>query len=105
MPDQLTDGQFVYWVVLLIIGFVVILAVVALLSLLVALVKGIDRGVGQVRDTLGATSENTANTALITETGDRVDLVLAEGLAHHLFLGRVATGNTPATDEAGKVSP
>lgn len=99
MPDGLTDGQFTYWVVILIISFIVILAVVALLSLLVALVKMIDTGVVRVRDTLDGITRNTANTALISETGERVDAVLAEGLQHHLFLGRVLTGNVPETEE------
>jgi hypothetical protein len=33
-------------------------------------------------------SENTQHAALIPQTADRVDAVLAEGLQHHLFLGR-----------------
>ena len=36
-----------------------------------------------------AITENTADTRLIPATGDGLDLVLAEGLQHHLFLGRV----------------
>jgi hypothetical protein len=43
----------------------------------------------EVRDTLRAAAANTENTALIPATADRVDAVLAEGLQHHLFLGRV----------------
>ena len=42
-----------------------------------------------VRDTLKEAAANTADTALIAETAKRVDAVLAEGLEHHLFLGRV----------------
>ena len=34
-------------------------------------------------------ADNTADTALIAETAAQVDAVLAEGLEHHLFLGRV----------------
>ena len=34
-------------------------------------------------------ADNTADTALIAETATRVEAVLAEGLEHHLFLGRV----------------
>jgi len=81
-----------YWTVVLVLGLVVILAVVALLSLLVYFVKLIDRRVAAVRDTLEAVTENTRHTALIPETAARVDAVLAEGLRHHLFLGRVASG-------------
>ena len=81
-----------YWTVILILGAVVIVAVVALLSLLVYFVKLIDRRVGSVRATLTSVSENTGCTTLIPETASRVDAVLAEGLRHHLFLGRAASG-------------
>jgi hypothetical protein len=81
-----------YWTVVLVLGLVVILAVVALLSLLVFFVKQIDNQVAAVRDTLDAVTDNTKNTALIPQTAERVDAVLAEGLRHHLFLGRAASG-------------
>ena len=70
-------------------GFVVVLAVAALLTVLVVLVRRIEKRVVVVRDTLRAAAANTADTALIGETAIRVDAVLAEGLQHHLFLGRV----------------
>ena len=70
-------------------GFVIVLAVAALLTVLVVLVARIDRRVVMVRDTLKAAAANTADTALIGQTAERVDAVLAEGLQHHLFLGRV----------------
>jgi hypothetical protein len=72
-----------------ILGLVVVVAVAALLSLLIWLVKNIDRRVAGVRDTLRAASENTADTALIPQVAGGVEAVLAEGLKHHLFLGRV----------------
>jgi hypothetical protein len=77
------------WLVAIIVGFVVVLAVGALLSLLVYLVKIIDRRVVAVRDTLQAAKANTAETVLIPQVATGVDAVLAEGLEHHLFLGRV----------------
>jgi uncharacterized membrane protein len=77
------------WLTAIIVGFVVILAVAALLSLLIYLVKVIDRRVVAVRDTLKAAAENTADTSLIPQVADGVEAVLAEGLQHHLFLGRV----------------
>jgi uncharacterized membrane protein len=55
------------WLTANILGLVVVVAVAALLSVLIWLVKTIDRRV----------------------VPDGVDLVLAEGLKHHLFLGRV----------------
>jgi len=70
-------------------GFVIVLAVAALLTVLVLLVRRIDQRVVKVRDTLRAAAANTADTALIGETALRVDAVLAEGRQHHLFLGRV----------------
>jgi hypothetical protein len=66
-----------------------VLAVAGLLTLLVLLVRRIDQRVVLVRDTLKAAADNTADAALIAETATRVDAVLAEGLEHHLFLGRV----------------
>jgi hypothetical protein len=77
------------WVTAIIVGFVVVVAVAALLSLLIYLVKVIDRRVVTVRDTLTAAAANTADTALIPQVADGVEAVLAEGLQHHLFLGRV----------------
>ena len=85
----LTDTQRDLWWGAIIGGFVIVLAVAALLTILVVLVRTIDRRVVQVRDTLKAAAANTADTALIAETGKSVDAVLAEGLKHHLFLGRV----------------
>ncbi|HWG65392.1 MAG TPA: hypothetical protein VG253_27220 [Streptosporangiaceae bacterium] len=77
------------WVTAIIVGFVVVVAVAALLSLLIYLVKIIDRRVVAVRDTLKAAADNTSNTSLIPQVADGVEAVLAEGLEHHLFLGRV----------------
>lgn len=85
----LSSGEITYWTVILVLGAVVIVAVVVLLSLLVAFVKRIDRNVDSVGATLVAITRNTADTTLIRTTGDGLDLVLAEGLQHHLFLGRV----------------
>jgi uncharacterized membrane protein len=77
------------WVSALIAGLVVLVAVAVLLSLLIYLVKNIDRRVVTVRDTLKAAKANTADTVLIPQVATGVDAVLAEGLQHHLFLGRV----------------
>ena len=88
MPLALADNETTYWTVILILGVVVILAVVALLSLLIYFIKIIDRRVETVLDTLDAVSDNTADAVLIPRTAERVDAVLAEGLRHHLFLGR-----------------
>jgi F0F1-type ATP synthase membrane subunit b/b' len=77
------------WIVANILGLVVVVAVAAMLTALVMLIKTIDRRVAQVRDTLRQAAENTADAALIPQVADGVEAVLAEGLEHHLFLGRV----------------
>ncbi len=85
----MNSSEHTLWVSAIIVGFVVVLAVAGLLSLLIYLIKIIDRRVVEVRDTLKAASANTADTVLIPQVADGVDAVLAEGLQHHLFLGRV----------------
>ena len=77
------------WLTANILGAVVVVAVAALLTILVLLVRTIDKRVAHIRATLTAAKANTANTELINRTAEAVDAVLAEGLEHHLFLGRV----------------
>ena len=67
----------------------VVLAVAALLTILVVLVRTIDQRVDAIKATLDQAKANTDDTALIETVGTGVDAVLAEGLEHHLFLGRV----------------
>jgi hypothetical protein len=85
----MSSSEHTDWLVANIVGLVVVVAVAALLTILVVLVKIIDRRVVTVRGTLKAAAANTADTALIPQVGDGVELVLGEGLQHHLFLGRV----------------
>jgi hypothetical protein len=85
----LTSTQHDLWWIAVIGGFVVVLAVAALLTILIILVRTIDRRVVDIKATLNQAAANTADTALIDKTADAVDGVLAEGLEHHLFLGRV----------------
>jgi len=85
----MSSHEHTLWLTANILGLVVVVAVAALLSLLIWLVKIIDSRVVQVRDTLKAASANTADAVLIPQVADGVDLVLGEGLKHHLFLGRV----------------
>jgi len=85
----LTDTQETLWWVAIIAGFVVVLAVAALRTILVVLVRTIDQRVDAIKATLDQAKSNTDDTALIETVGAGVDAVLAEGLEHHLFLGRV----------------
>ena len=85
----MSSHEHTLWLTANILGLVAVVAVAALLSLLIVLVKTIDSRVATVRDTLKAASANTADAALIPQVADGVDLVLGEGLKHHLVLGRV----------------
>ncbi len=85
----MSSAEHTSWLVANILGLIVVIAVAALLSLLIYLVKVIDRRVVAVRDTLRAAAANTADAVLIPQVAGGVEAVLAEGLQHHLFLGRV----------------
>jgi hypothetical protein len=85
----MSSAEHTSWLVANILGLIVVVAVAALLTLLVVLVQTIDRRVVAVRDTLKAAAANTADAVLIPQVATGVEAVLAEGLQHHLFLGRV----------------
>ncbi len=85
----LSSTEEALWWGAIIAGFVVVLAVAGLLTILVMLVRTIDQRVTAIRATLTQAAENTSDTALIEKTAAAVDDVLEEGLKHHLFLGRV----------------
>ncbi|MDC0359438.1 hypothetical protein OAM92_01780 [Acidimicrobiales bacterium] len=85
----MTSTQESLWWVTLGLAVIVLLAVAALLTLLVSLVRTIEERVDVIRETLDQAETNTSDSALIAQTADRVDAVLTEGLEHHLFLGRV----------------
>lgn len=85
----MSGSEHTWWTVSIIVGFVVVIAVAALLSLLIYFVRVIDRRVAGIGGTLKAAAANTADAALIPKVADGVEAVLAEGLKHHLFLGRV----------------
>lgn len=89
MASFFSGSEETLWWAAIIGGFVVAVVVVILLTTLVVLVRTIERRVVAIRDTLAQASENTGHTALIEKTAAAVDRVLAEGLQHHLFLGRV----------------
>jgi hypothetical protein len=83
------SSQRAAWARAITAGFVVDAAVAGLLSLLVYWVRSIDQRVVEVRDSLRGAEATTAEAELIPQVADGVDAVLAEGLEHHLFLGRV----------------
>jgi hypothetical protein len=89
MVFALTESQETLWEIANWAGLAVVVAVAALLTILVLLVRTIDRRVVEIKATLNQAKANTADAALLDTTAAGVDLVLAEGLEHHLFLGRV----------------
>lgn len=80
--------EMVLWIWAVSVGFVWIVAAAILLSLLIIFIYRIHVRVNVIGRTLTAAKNNTANTVLIPQTAAGVDAVLAEGLKHHLFLGR-----------------
>jgi energy-converting hydrogenase Eha subunit A len=78
--DGYNFSEVTFWYVALGIGFVVILVVIALLTLLVRLVQDIDQGVVGVENVLARTSNNTSATFNIPLIAQGVDDILNEGL-------------------------
>jgi F0F1-type ATP synthase membrane subunit b/b' len=89
MVLALTENQETLWQIANWAGLAVVIAVALLLTILVLLVHRIDRRVKNIKATLTQAEANTADAELLNTTAAGVDLVLAEGLEHHLFLGRV----------------
>lgn len=89
MVFALTESQETLWTVANWAGLAVVVAVAALLTILVVLVRTIEHRVNEIKETLIQAEANTADAELLNTTAAGVDMVLAEGLEHHLFLGRV----------------
>jgi hypothetical protein len=89
MVFALTENQETLWQIANWAGLAVVVAVAVLLTILVMLVRTIDQRVAGIKETLNQAEANTRDAALLDTTAAGVDLVLAEGLEHHLFLGRV----------------
>jgi hypothetical protein len=89
MDFAITESQETLWQLANWAGLGVVVAVAALLTILVLFVRTIDRRVIEIKETLTQAVVNTADAELLDTTAAGVDMVLAEGLEHHLFLGRV----------------
>ncbi len=87
--DALSATEKTLWTTAIIAGALVVVVVAVLLTILVLLVRTIDQRVAAIKLTLAQAEKNTANAAMITTIGAGVEALLAEGLEHHLFLGRV----------------
>ena len=76
MRDTLamSSSEHTDWLVANIVGLIFVVAAAALLTLLIMLVKTIDRRVLQVKDTLKAAEANTADTVLIPRVATEADV-------------------------------
>ncbi len=77
-----------FWWVTLGLGAVVISAVILLLSLLVTFVDDIDKNVREVWDTATRVAQNTATTWMLTDTSDRLDMLVEEAVQHEALFER-----------------
>ncbi|MGH3766345.1 MAG: hypothetical protein ACRDS0_16360 [Pseudonocardiaceae bacterium] len=87
MVLALAAEEITFWQVLLVIGAVVLVAVIALLSLLLYLVGSIDTGVQRLRDAAQGVRGNTANIKVALAVADSLDEVVAEAGRHAQLLG------------------
>ncbi len=82
LTAKLAQEHVTMWFVTLGIGFVVVLVVVVLLSLLLAFVKDIDRDVKNILDTAGGIARNTHNIPALGQTAE-LGGVLRDELGRH----------------------
>ena len=75
------------WTIANVLGSVVVVAVAALLTLLVIFVHRIHKRVAAIKET--SVSYTHLTLRQVRPVAGGVEAVLAEGLEHHLFLGRV----------------
>ncbi len=90
----LQEEHVTIWWTTLGLGLVVVIAVIVLLSLLVALVKDIDTNVRETWDTATRLAANTATTWMLQQTATRVEDLSTEVNRHVQALsdgGRTAT--------------
>lgn len=87
MVLALAAKEITFWQVLLIIGAIVIVAVIALLSLLLYLVRSIEASVHGLGDVAQGVAGNTANIKVALAIADSLDEVMDEMRLHARLLG------------------
>jgi HAMP domain-containing protein len=87
MSLALAAEEITFWQVTLIIGVVVIIAVIALLSLLLYLGRSIETSVHQLGDVAQEVAGNTANIKIALAVADSLDEVAEEARSHARLLG------------------
>jgi hypothetical protein len=87
MVLALAAKEITFWQVILVIGAVVLLAVIALLSLLLYLVGSIEAGVQRLWDVAKGVGGNTANIKVALAVAATLDEIADEARRHARLLG------------------
>ena len=87
MVLALAPPEITFWEITLAIGAVVIVAVIALLSLLLSLVRSIETNVQRLRDVAQGVRGDTANIKVALAVADSLDEVAEEARRHAQLLG------------------
>lgn len=87
MTLALASEEIAFWWVMLALGAVVLLAVIALLSLLLRLVGSIEASVHRVGDVAQGVAGNTANIKIALAVADSLDEIADEARRHAALLG------------------
>ena len=87
MALALAAGEITFWQVMLALGAVVLLAVIALLSLLLRLVGSIEASVQRVGEVAQGVAGNTANIKVALAVADSLDEIADEARRHAALLG------------------
>jgi len=87
MVLALAAEEITFWQVILVVGAVVLVAVIALLSLLLYLVGSIEAGVQRLWDVAQGVRGNTANIKVALAVADTLDEIADEARRHARLLG------------------
>jgi hypothetical protein len=83
----LASEEIAFWQIMLALGAVVLLAVIALLSLLLRLVGSIEASVQRVGEVAQGVAGNTANIKVALAVADSLDEIADEARRHAALLG------------------
>jgi hypothetical protein len=83
----LASEEIAFWQIMLALGAVVLLAVIALLSLLLRLVGSIEASVQRVGNVAQGVAGNTANIKIALAVADSLDEIADEARRHAALLG------------------
>jgi hypothetical protein len=87
MTLALAAEEITFWQVILVVGAIVLVAVIALLSLLLSLVRSIETSVHRLGDVAQGVAGNTGNIKVALAVADSLDEVMDEMRRHAALLG------------------